>query len=418
MNRRIAATAALAAVALALTGCSGDGAQGGAVTTPEELRIGNFADLTSWDPALADIGFNAPYLSAVYDPLVAIDGDGQPQPALATDWETSADHLTITMNLRDDAVFADGEPFDAAAAVANLEYLKGGAISRESYLNAESFTAVDDDTIEIHLSERDDRLLYFMGLGRSYMASPAAIEAGTLADAPVGSGPYTLSDATVPGAEYVFDKVDDHWAADEFPFAHVKVMPMQDPNARNNALEAGQIDVSYGDATTVQMAEQHDWNVASQVASWVGLRINDHTGSQLAPLGDERVRQALAYAFDGATMLATIGEGQGEDTNQLFAYGFRATTPSSTGSTPTTPSRRSSCSPRPGTPTASTSPCRWPRRSRPGSPPSSRPSARSACGCRGTSSSTSTTSPTRRATRCSSRCSRSTPTRRRPSRDS
>lgn len=337
MNRRIAATAALAAVALALTGCSGDGAQGGAVTTPQELRIGNFADLTSWDPALADIGFNAPYLSAVYDPLVAIDGDGQPQPALATDWETSADHLTITMNLRDDAVFADGEPFDAAAAVANLEYLKGGAISRESYLNAESFTAVDDDTIEIHLSERDDRLLYFMGLGRSYMASPAAIEAGTLADAPVGSGPYTLSDATVPGAEYVFDKVDDHWAADQFPFAHVKVMPMQDPNARNNALEAGQIDVSYGDATTVQMAEQHDWNVASQVASWVGLRINDHTGSQLAPLGDERVRQALAYAFDGATMLATIGEGQGEDTNQLFAYGFPGHDPELDGQYPYDP---------------------------------------------------------------------------------
>ncbi|MCD1572973.1 ABC transporter substrate-binding protein [Agromyces mediolanus] len=323
MNRTpIAAVALVAASALALTACSAGGDGGDDAAVPSELRIGNFADLTSWDPASADIGFNAPYLSAVYDPLVTIDGAGEPQPGLATDWAFSDDRLTLTMNLRSDAVFADGEPFDAEAAVANLAHLKDGTVSRESYLNVESFRAVDEDTVEIRLSRRDDRLLYFMGLGRSYMAAPSAIEAGTLEQAPVGSGPYTLSDATIPGAEYRFERVAEHWAAEDFPFDEVTVLPMQDSSARNNALEAGQIDVSYGDATTVGMAEQHGWNVASQVASWVGLRINDHTGSKLAPLGDARVRQALAYAFDGEALLASIGEGEGVATPQLFAAGF------------------------------------------------------------------------------------------------
>lgn len=119
----------------------------------------------SWDPSVADIGFNGPYLSAVYDPLVALNGDGEPVPALATDWNVSADALTVTLNLRDDATFSNGEAFNADVAVTNLEFLKEGVTSREAYLNVDRFEAIDDDTVEIHMNKRDDRLLYFMGLG-------------------------------------------------------------------------------------------------------------------------------------------------------------------------------------------------------------------------------------------------------------
>lgn len=327
MKRTIAAIAGVAAAALALTACSGGSdtsapSEDGGAPVTQELKIGNFLDLTSWDTAVADIGFNGPYLSAVYDPLIALDGEGAPQPALATDWELSDDSLTVTLELRDDAVFSNGEKLDAAAVVANLEYLKDGAISREAYLSVDRFEAVDDDTVAIHLNERDDRLLYFMGLGRSYMAAPEAIAAGTLADAPVGSGPYTLSDATVPGAEYHFDKVEGHWADADFPFPKVIVYPILDPSARNNAMEAGQTNVTFADATTIEMAAQHGWNVVDKVAAWVGLRINDHTDDQLAPLGDVRVRQALNYAFDGEAILENIASGSGVYTNQFFAAGF------------------------------------------------------------------------------------------------
>ncbi|XPP27317.1 MAG: ABC transporter substrate-binding protein [Leucobacter sp.] len=331
MKRPIAALAGVAVAALALAACASSptgGDSGSDAAVPEELKIGNFLDLTSWDTAVADIGFNGPYLSAVYDPLIALDGDGQPQPALATDWEISDDALTVTLDIRDDAVFSNGEALDADAVVANLEYLKAGAISREAYLNVESFEAVDDDTVAIHLTTRDDRLLYFMGLGRSYMAAPEVLAAGTLAEGPVGSGPYTLSDSTVPGAEYHFDKVEGHWADAEFPFPKVVVYPILDPSARNNAMEAGQINVTFADATTVEMAAQQDWNVVDKVASWVGLRINDHTGEQLAPLGDVRVRQALNYAFNGEQILETIGNGAGVYTNQVFAVGFPGNDPS------------------------------------------------------------------------------------------
>ncbi|RZU66262.1 peptide/nickel transport system substrate-binding protein [Microterricola gilva] len=318
--------AVLTASALVLTACSGgtdsNTESNGSDASSPDLNIGNFLDITSWDPSLADIGFDGPYLSAVYDPLVALDADGNPIPALATDWEVSDDFLTVTMNLRTDAKFSDGEVFNADAAVASLEYLKAGARSGEAYLNVDSVSAVDEDTIEFDLTQRDDTLLYFMGLGRSYMVSPAAISAGSLATTPVGSGPYTLDAATsVPGAEYHFAKVADHWDAATYTFPNLAIFPIMDATARHNAMLSGQINVNFAEPANIPQAEQNGWTVTSKVSGWVGLQFTDQTGDKFEPLGDERVRQALNYAFDGAAILDSIGSGAGEVSNQVFPSG-------------------------------------------------------------------------------------------------
>ena len=329
MKKRLMATAALAAAAaLALTACSsgagsGGGGGGDAPAGNVPLNIGNFLDVTSWDPALADIGFDGPYMSAIYDPLVVDDGTGQQDPALATDWEYSDDRLTLTMNLRTDAKFSNGEEFNADAAVKSLEYLKGGVRSQEAYQKVASFEAVDEDTIAIHLTERDDTILYFMGLGRSYMMAPKAIDDGSLVDAPVGSGPYTLAEDSVPGSEYRFDKVADHWAAKDFPFDPLVISPLSDPTAMLNGLQGGQFNVIYGDQTAIDMAPDSGWNVSSGVATWIGLQFTDRTGATEMgkPFGDVRVRQALNYAFDGPELLKAVGQGSGEATNQVFPAG-------------------------------------------------------------------------------------------------
>ncbi|MBL3701030.1 hypothetical protein D3228_15510 [Leucobacter luti] len=340
MKRSLTGIAALAAAALALTACSsgtaatdgGDGAESAA----KPLSIGNFLDVTSWDPSLADVGFDGPYLSAIYDPLLAINGDGEPQPALATDWEVSDDFKTITMNLRTDATFSDGAAFDADAAVKSLDYLKAGVRSQEAYVKVDSFEAVDEDTIEIHLTERDDTILYYMGLGRSYMMSPEAIDAGTLAETPVGSGPYTLGADSVPGAEYHFAKVADHWDAAAFPFDPLTVSPLSDATAMLNGMESGQFNLIYGDKTATDLAPDNNWNVASGLSTWVGLQFSDRAGATEMgkPLGELKVRQALNYAFNGPEMVETIAQGVGEATNQVFPVGTPGYVESLTGEYP------------------------------------------------------------------------------------
>lgn len=326
--KRTLTAASVAVLAVALAACSPDGGGGGGATAggggaaegKDTVNIGTFLDMTVWDPSNADIGFEVVYMSTVYDPLVALDEESNPIPALATDWEYSDDFLTLTMNLRDDVTFDDGEEFNAEAAVANLEHLKEGVRSQEAYLNVDSFEAVDEHTIEVHLTKKDDALLYFMGLGRSWMVSPAAIESGDLDEGPVGSGPYEYDAAgSNPGSEYKFTKKDDHWNADLFPFENVNLHPIDDPTASLNAMLSGQLDVNYSMPDDIPHAEENDWGVFSGVASWVGLQFADRDGDQLEPIADVRVRQALNYAVDALGQLESAAEGSGELANQFWA---------------------------------------------------------------------------------------------------
>ncbi|MCP5915840.1 ABC transporter substrate-binding protein, partial [Klebsiella pneumoniae] len=55
------------------------------------------------------------------DKLLDITPELKPVPRLATEWSFSADGMTLTMKLRGDAKFHDGEPFNAEAAKANLD---------------------------------------------------------------------------------------------------------------------------------------------------------------------------------------------------------------------------------------------------------------------------------------------------------
>lgn len=316
MSKTITTVAAISAVAMALTVSAPALAQDG----PGELKIGNFLDVTSWDPALADIGFDGPYLSAVYDPLIALEPDGSLTPVLATSWEYSDDRTSITMDLRQGVTFHDGTAFDAEAAVANLEHLKAGARSNEAYVNVWEFKVVDEDTIQIDLTQRDDTILYLMGLGRSYMASPDKLD--TLTEAPAGSGPYLLdTDRSVPGSEYHFNKVADHWDSETYPFEDIAIYPILDATARHNAMLSGQINVNFADAENIAQAEQMGWNIAARVSGWVGLQFVDHTGQFVEALADVRVRQALNYAFNGGAILNAIGAGAGVVTNQVFPAG-------------------------------------------------------------------------------------------------
>ncbi|WP_033288002.1 ABC transporter substrate-binding protein [Amycolatopsis jejuensis] len=321
-TRTAAWLAIAAAAATALAGCTSSSGSSGAAASTDELKAGVFLDVTSWDPANADIGFDGPYLSAVYDPLVALDKDAKPVPALATSWDWSPDRLTLTLHLRDGVTFDDGQKFDAAAAVENLNHLKAGVRSGQAYTDVKSVEAKDPSTVVLRLSERDDALLYFMGLGRSWMASPKAIRSGALTNGPDGSGPYTYDKAnSAPQSQYVFTKRPQHWDSATYPFSTVRLFPITDQTASFNAMLSGQLNVQFANAANLAQAQQNGWNVARKAASWVGVQFADRTGSQVKALGDQRVRQAIAYAFDAAGILKAVGNDAGTVTDQLWPVG-------------------------------------------------------------------------------------------------
>ena len=101
---------ALTALAVALGGTVAAQSavpQGGTVTIawPEAVNNLDLAYIAGW------VAFGAAH--HLTDPLILLDAEGQPQPALARAWEVSDDNMVYTLHLRDDVTFHDGLRFDA-----------------------------------------------------------------------------------------------------------------------------------------------------------------------------------------------------------------------------------------------------------------------------------------------------------------
>src|SRR5579883_3499152 len=106
---RIAATAALLALAC------------GTAAAQTTLRIGLAEDPDVLDPTLARTYVGRIVFASICDKLFDIDENLKIVPQLALSQETSADGKTMTIKLRPNVKFHDGEPFDATAAKYSLD---------------------------------------------------------------------------------------------------------------------------------------------------------------------------------------------------------------------------------------------------------------------------------------------------------
>lgn len=312
---------------LAVTGCSGgdkpsdpkSSSGSGNDAAPTQLILGNNGDVLTWDPGEMKEGAVIHYAEAIYDPLLKKTPESTIEPNLA-DFEYTDDLMQLTLTLRESVTFSDGEKLDAEAMKANLEARKAGAGSAsEAAATIESITVEGDDTVVLALSEPSPSLLPSLATYLGYMASPAAISAGTLATAPIGSGPYVLdSGASESGVKYMFTAREDYWDRDSFPFDSLVIRPYEEFTARYNALVTDQIQFMYGSSDMVKQAESDGLTVAKVPGEWQGVILLDRGGEVSEPLGDVRVRQAINYAMDREAILATHYSGLGQITTQTF----------------------------------------------------------------------------------------------------
>ena len=131
----------------------------------DTLTVGVLAPLVGGLSASAsEFGNRNLYFQAVYDGLLRAEPDGTIVPWLATEWSYNDDNTVLTMTLRDDVTFTDGEPFNAEAAAQNLIRFRDGVSPDASNLGLMTdAVAVDDTTLEITLSAPDPALLNYLG---------------------------------------------------------------------------------------------------------------------------------------------------------------------------------------------------------------------------------------------------------------
>ncbi len=325
--RRGAALMAASAMALALVGCtsegqSGDGEEGdgGGEQQSLTLTIGARVDNNSFDPADLEIGNRIQYWQPVYDTLIRLDADAEPQPNLATEWSYNDDNTALTLQLRDDVTFTDGEAFDGEAVKANIEHIKAGSGQNQFMVAGIDEVVVSSPTeVELRLSEPVPSLLSYLGWVGGAMASPAALEAGSIAEEPVGSGPYVYdAAASRPGTEYQYTRNEDYWNAEAFPYDTYVVRPLNDVTPTLNALKTDQLSGALLTPAVAKEAESSGVTIETRSVAWAGLLIGDRQGTKVPELADPRVRQAINYAMNREEMVEFILNGYGEPTSQVF----------------------------------------------------------------------------------------------------
>ncbi|MHA6513288.1 ABC transporter substrate-binding protein [Tessaracoccus sp. Z1128] len=339
MKSRILSATALAAVAaLALAGCSapaddpapaGDPSSTGAAESTtagtsergELLTLGVLDEPASWDPAQAHVGHRLQPYQTVYDSLILREPDGSYAPMLATEWGyTDETNLVFSLDLRTDVTFSDGAAFDAAAVVANIDHFKtaNGRQAGQAAAVA-SAAAVDEDTVEITLSQPDPALEYYLSQALGLMGSPEALGTDELDRMPVGTGPYVMDAAqAVVGSQYVFTAREDYWNPELQKWDQITLKLLADVTSRVNGLVSGEVDATLLDATTYQQAQGAGFELLEYATDWQGLLLLDRDGAVNPALGDVRVRQAINYAFDREALLKELGGGFGDITSQVF----------------------------------------------------------------------------------------------------
>ncbi|MHA6617913.1 ABC transporter substrate-binding protein [Pseudonocardia sp. DLS-67] len=305
----------LLAGALLAAGCSaGSTASSGAAPgSPDApLRIGLTAEPANLDFTRTD-GAAIPeaLLVNVYEGLVQLNQQtGEIEPALAESWTVSPDGLGYDFTLRDGVTFSNGEPFTADDVKFSIERVKSDAwtVSLKSGMDVVSGVEVVSPTeARVTLSRPSNSWLFRMTtrIGAMFDASGVA----DLANTPVGTGPYRVSEFR-RGDALVLARRDDYWG-EKPAIAQVDLQYFDDATAAVNALLTDGIDV-IGTVQAPEALAQFDGDPRFQVIEGttngeVTLAMNNAAG----PTSDPRVRRAIAMAIDHQAVLNTAWAGRG-----------------------------------------------------------------------------------------------------------
>jgi peptide/nickel transport system substrate-binding protein len=345
--RTIKLAAGLIAVGLvAATAAFGAGER--AHATKDTLVFGASADPVSLDGSLANDGESIRVIKQIVETLIAqAPGTSNLIPDLATKWKNSADGKTWTFNLRKGVSFTDGTPFDAAAVCYNFDrwYNYTGALQSTSvsyYYNLvfggfktgptaktalyKSCKATSTGDAVITLRKPFGPFLGALTLIPFGIESPTALKKygankGTLSKDGVfvpggtystqhvtGTGPYKL-DSWKVGDKLTLVRNDSYWGKKAY-LKRLIFRPIADNAARLQALQTGEIDgydnVEPQDVATVQSSS------GLQIINRPSFNVGYVTINQaIKPFDDIRVRQAVAYGLDRASVVSSFYAGRG-----------------------------------------------------------------------------------------------------------
>ncbi|MGI9026625.1 MAG: ABC transporter substrate-binding protein [Burkholderiaceae bacterium] len=294
----------------------------------QTLRVGLAEDPDVLDPTLARTFVGRLVFTALCDKLFDIDDKLAIVPQLATGYEWSADNKALTIKLRSDVTFHDGEKFDAAAVKFNIERHKTMAGSNRSgeLRPVASVDVVDPSTVRLNLTAPFSPLLAALADRAGMMVSPKAAQAegANFGNKPVCSGPFKFVER-IAQDRIVFERYAGYWNKANVHFDKVTYTPIPDATVRLANLRSGQFDIIERVAPSDMEGLKRDKNLKVTRITEIGYQgITINLGkSELAqknPLGrDAKVREAFELAIDRAGIVQVVMDNEATVGNQWVA---------------------------------------------------------------------------------------------------
>jgi len=259
---------------------------------------------------------------AYVEALTSIGPDGGVEPFLAERFEISEDGRTARFSLRQDVVFHDGSPMDAAAVAANIlrvrDKVRGGWLAGAMRL-VERVETPDAGTVELHLAEPYAPLL--TSLSELWIVSPRSPGWDAAITRPAGTGPFQFGQWQ-PNVR-LLAPANPRWWRPGQPHLEAVQFDLRGDVDKGLALRAGDLHIAEvtQDVAGQLRADPRFVVQGLRDTTWYFVAFNNRRPRP--PFDNPLVRQALGHALDKPAFMRFVAGEAGVPTNQMVAPGHQ-----------------------------------------------------------------------------------------------
>ncbi|MEZ2130186.1 MULTISPECIES: extracellular solute-binding protein [unclassified Sinorhizobium] len=308
------------------------------------LRLSSEGNFDTLNPLLAK-GEVGEGLGLVFETLLtpALDEVSSSYGLLAEAVKYPDDISSVTFRLRAEARWADGQPVTPEDVIFSFEQAKKNNPQQEFYYrHVKSAEKTGDREVTFQFDEANNRELpQIVGQlaivpkhwweAKGPDGKPRDISRTTL-EMPIGSGPYKIA-AVTPGSTIRYELRDDYWGKDlnvnigQNNFGAIQYTYYADRDVMFEAFRSGNTDYWWENAakrwaTAYDFPAVKDGRVKREEVEnemrKVGVMVGFIFNTRREKFADERVREALNYAFDFEELRRTIFYGSYDRVDSFF----------------------------------------------------------------------------------------------------
>lgn len=277
--------------------------------------VGQGGEPATLNPDATSDDYNYVIMQNIFSRLYKLNNLYQPIPDLATSYDLSADGMTWTFHLHENAKWTDGEPLTSKDVKYTFD-----TITEQKYTFSSVFASVasietpDDHTVVFKMSAPDASFLGNVAWYGTFILPKHILEgqdwlSADFNDAPtVSSGPFKF-DQWNKGTDIQLVRNDDYFG-DQAHLERIIFTFIPDQNTAYQSWLNNEIDEydNYPDAELADLQQQKDKYFFAQQewpSPWY-IVFNLQNG----PFADKLVRQAVAYAIDRNEISTTATKGR------------------------------------------------------------------------------------------------------------